>query len=56
MMHIEDYCQNNSISRRHVKRLVDKGVLASTKLNGQRYIIVPPSAQCARYGCGEIQG
>lgn len=44
MIHIEEYCENNSVSRRWVKELINRGQLASTKLNGQRYIIVPPSA------------
>lgn len=50
MIHIEDYCQTNSMSRRHVKRLVDKGVLNSTKLNGRRYIVFPPSADAGSFG------
>lgn len=43
MMHIKEYCRINSISRRHLKRLIDKGTIPSNKINGQRYIIVPPS-------------
>lgn len=44
MMHIDEYVENNNISRRWVEKLISRGQLASTKLNGQRYIIVPPSA------------
>lgn len=43
MMHIEEYCAHNNLSRRQVERRIAADILSTTKLNGQRYIIVPPS-------------
>jgi len=42
MMHIEDYCAANGVTRQWVKELVNRGELPSAKINGQRYIITPP--------------
>lgn len=43
MIHIKDYCAVNGITRQWAKELINRGKIFSTKLNGQRYIIVPPS-------------
>jgi hypothetical protein len=42
MMHIEEYCSTNKISRRQVERLLSTSQIPSEKINGQRYIITPP--------------
>lgn len=47
MKHIKEYCSINGISRRWVKELVNRGQLPSEKINGQRYIICPPSVSTA---------
>lgn len=43
MMHIEEYCTTKGISRRWVKELINRGEVPSEKINGQRYIIAPPT-------------
>lgn len=43
MMHIEDYCEANKVTRQWVKELINRNVLPSEKINGQRYIICPPA-------------
>ncbi len=45
MIHIDEYCESNTVSRRWVEKLVERGHLPSAKINGQRYIIVPPSIE-----------
>ena len=47
MIHIEDYCKVKGITRRWVKELINRNVIPSEKINGQRYIIVPPSVRTA---------
>ncbi len=43
MIHIDEYCSIYNISRQHVKKHIDRGILPSEKINGQRYIIVLPA-------------
>ena len=42
MMHIEEYCRINNITRRWVKELINRNQISSEKINGKRYIICPP--------------
>lgn len=45
MIHINDYCEKNKISRRWVKELINRNQIPSEKINGQRYIIAPPQVK-----------
>lgn len=47
MIHIEEYCKLNSITRQWVKELINRNEIPSEKINGQRYIIVPPPVKTA---------
>lgn len=47
MMHIDDYCSTNNISRRWVEKLINRNQIPSEKINGQRFIIVPPPVKTA---------
>jgi transposase-like protein len=41
MIHIEEYIQNNNISRRWAYELIQDGKLVSIKKNGRTYIVDP---------------
>lgn len=47
MIHIDDYCDANGVSRRWVKELINRNQILSAKINGLRYIITPPPVKTA---------